>query len=263
MKYILALLLAVIISAQVFLEKNFKYPYGIVSQSGVNFALPQYGILDLLNIAFGQRTLGSDIAWIQVLQYYGTPESEEGRKALEEAGWFGRYEPGPETYTTGKYYDLLKYCQRVVWLDPFFQYTYLYGSASLAWNLNRDSEALELLDMGINNYRRWALISPASSGVFFTSKLKYSVYWQLEAYRLAIIYKKSAKYSEMVDKLEEIVKLPNVPTTIKAILANTQKKVGNYRRALELWIEIYESGPNEYTDTAENEIKSLRSKLKI
>jgi tetratricopeptide (TPR) repeat protein len=306
--FLLILLAAAISLTRVSLEKRFKYPFNVAAESGITFTLPQYGALDIFNIIFGQRQLGSDIAWIQTLQYYGTPESKEERKKLEESGiTHGHYEPNAATYGAGKYYGLLKYCERVVWLDPFFQYAYLYGAASLAWNLGRDDEAIELLDIGINNYRRsfppvggwessparhggqgrrWWRLSPQafcshfaqkasakcgsppatagqSASAWFSQNLKYSVYWQLEVYKLAIIYKKTEKYKEMIDKLEEIVKIPNCPVTVRAILANIYKKAGNYRRSLALWIEIYESGTNDYTEYAGREIAFLRSKLGI
>ncbi|MEW6040638.1 MAG: hypothetical protein AB1633_03880, partial [Elusimicrobiota bacterium] len=97
-------LLILIAFSRLFLEKNFKYPFEIVQQSEIKFTMPQYGILDLLGIIFGQRRLGSDIAWIQVLQYYGTFEDGEvEHKHKAEHEHLPAY-----LYGGGKYYDFLK-----------------------------------------------------------------------------------------------------------------------------------------------------------
>lgn len=241
MKKLLILLLGVFFTTQLYLEKNFVYPFSKVDISKPENKLPieKYWLLDLTGIVFGVRRLSSDIAWIQVLQYYGTPEEEtevcnhnhEHKDCHCHNGF---------NFGEGKYYDLLKLCQRTVRLDPYFYYAYLYGCASLTWNLNRDNEGIKLLDEGIKNCPK---------------------YWQFYLYKMAIIYKKLYRYKEMVNLLEKVVKEPDCPLMVKAILANIYKKSGEYKKALELWIEIYNFGISEYYQTAEKQIAEIKEKI--
>ncbi len=250
MKRLFFISLVVFFITQLYLQKNFIYPFNVVDISKQENKLPveKYLLLDLTGIVFGVRRLWSDIAWIQALQYYGTPEEDEehepGHKNEHEhkhGKMFHHCHHGPG-FGGGKYYDLLKLCQRTVRLDPYFHYAYLYGSASLAWNLNRDDEGIKLLDEGIKNC---------------------PTYWQFYIYKMAIIYKKLDKYKDMVRMLEKVVKLHNCPLMVKVILANIYKKAGEYKKALKLWTEIYNFGISEYYSTAERQIAEIKKKIAI
>jgi len=222
-----------------YLEKNFVYPFKIVDISKPENKLPveKYILLDLTGIVFGVRRISSDIAWIQVLQYYGSPEDENEEYNHEHKE--GHCHHGIN-FGGGKYYDLLKLCQRTIRLDPYFYYAYLYGSASLAWNLNRDDEGIKLLDEGIKNCPK---------------------YWQFYLYKMAIIYKKLDKYKEMVHLLEKVIKEQNCPLMVKAILANIYKRLGEYQKSLELWTEIYNLGMSEYYFFAKEQIAEIKNLL--
>jgi len=243
---LLAFFLVLYLATYLYLEKNFVYPFNIVDISKPENKLPveKYLLLDLTGIVFGVRRISSDIAWIQVLQYYGTPE-EEFEKSVhnheyeDEHHHHERCHHGPN-FGGGKYYDLLKLCQRTVRLDPYFYYAYIYGSASLAWNLNRDDEGIKLLDEGIKNCPK---------------------YWQFYIYKMAIIYKKLDKYKNMVYLLEKVVKEQNCPLMVKAILANIYKKAGEYQKSLQLWSEIYKSGMSEYYFFAKEQISEIKKIL--
>jgi len=219
-----------LVNSLVILNKNFNYPFKLKK-----IVMSKYAILDLSSIIFGIRKFGADIAWIQLLQYYGTEEDELTGHSINKG--HTHHHCGLE-YGSGKYYDFLKLSKRIINLDPYFYNAYLYSSACLAWNLNRADEGLKILDEAINN-------KPD--------------YWQFYLYKQAIIYKKLDKYREMVYTLEKVVKNTNCPTIIKVILANTYKKMGEFERSLSLWLEIYKSGDIEYNEYAKREINYLRN----
>src|SRR5262249_10941489 len=104
----------------------------------ISLASPSAHFGDFIGIAMGFRRLAADIAWIQTLIYYGTPEKGVEEKIAENGG--------------GRYPFFLAYCQRVAALDPYFLYVYYYGAAVLGWNLNRLPEAEEFLQTGIRTH---------------------------------------------------------------------------------------------------------------
>jgi len=209
---------------------------------GYKMPVEKYVLLDITGIVFGIRKFVSDIAWIQLLQYYGSSEdTQEFNEHNHLHCEHGR------NYGGGKYYDLLKLTQRIIRLDPYFIYAYLYSSASLTWNLNRPEEGLSLLKEGISN--KLLQRNPE--------------YWQLHLYTSAIIYKMTDKYYRMIDILEKAVKQKNCPVMVKAILANIYKKTNNYIKSLNLWIEIYESNNPDYRNYAEKQINLLKEKIKL
>ncbi|MBU0952017.1 MAG: hypothetical protein KKH91_04225 [Elusimicrobia bacterium] len=234
---LLIFILALAVSSGLYLDKTFKYPFDVV-----NFSLPQnqppvdqYALFDLSGIVFGVRKMASDIAWIQVLQYYGGDEEEAKHKHDEDDH---EHCTDGVTHGNGEYYDLQKLTQRVVRLDPYFYYAYIYGGACLAWNLNRPDEGIALFDEGIKNAPN---------------------YWQFTIFKMAIVYKKLDKYQDMVGKLDEALKYPDCPIMVKAMLANIYKKNGNYVRALQIWVGIYDLGQTDYRLRSEQEITALRT----
>ncbi|MFH1667334.1 MAG: hypothetical protein ABIA17_07235 [Elusimicrobiota bacterium] len=63
----------------------------------------------------------------------------------------------------------------------------------------------------------------------------------------------------MVGKLDEALKYPDCPIMVKAMLANIYKKNGNYVRALQIWVGIYDLGQTDYRLRSEQEITALRT----
>ncbi|OGS18961.1 MAG: hypothetical protein A3J83_00970 [Elusimicrobia bacterium RIFOXYA2_FULL_40_6] len=239
--FLFIFVLAIAISSSIYLDKNFKYPFDVVNFSQPQNQPPvdQYALFDLSGVVFGVRKMAADIAWIQVLQYYGGDEEDAKHKHDEECKEHDheRCTDGV-TYGSGEYSDLKNLTRRVMLLDPYFHYACVYGGACLAWNLNRPDEGIALLDEGIRNVPD---------------------YWQFTIYKMAIIYKKLDKYQDMVGKLEEALKHPDCPIMVKAMLANLHKKNGNYVRALQIWVGIYDLGQTDYRARSEQEIAVLRT----
>lgn len=189
------------------------------------------GFRDFIGLLFGARRLTADIAWLSVLQYYGSHEKdEEGHHAHSH------------DFAGGEYESLKKMVLRVTRLDPSLYYAYLYGAGALAFNLNRPIEAMEILEEGIK---------------------RNPFYWRFQLYAGAIIYKQKGELDHMLKLLENAIRYPDCPTMVKSILANIYKERGNYKRALEIWLDIYEAG-NEawYVEQAKKQIEVLKQKLK-
>lgn len=202
--YILVIVLVVFI---IFININFlgiKFFPSVYSS-----AHSGYFVQDVIGLISGYRRLAANIAWMQLLIYYGSPEYDGHEHTVGE--------PCPHCLHEGVYPELLRMVQRVIRLDPFFHNAYIYGAASLAWNQNRPSEALVLLKEGIEN-------NPD--------------YFAFYLHQSAIIYKMLERYSDMIIYLEKAIKLPDCPTLVKIILANIYEKAGNYKRAIEIWYDI-------------------------
>lgn len=226
-------LLGSILTLQFFLRKNFSYNYPFFTET-VNLSASKktaYGLLDLSGIIFGMRRMVANVAWIQLLQYYGTPERDEANEEIHLHGL---------EYGGGKYYDLLSLTQRIIRLDPYFYYAYLYSAGALAWNLDRPEEAILLLQEGIRNDPK---------------------YWKFRLYLGAVIYQQLQKFDKMVILLEEAVKYSDCPAMIKAILANIYEKENRYFDSLRIWLQVLESKDEFYRLRAEKKIAELKAQI--
>jgi tetratricopeptide (TPR) repeat protein len=254
---------------------RFSYPLTHIK----NPPLKEYAVMDLAGYLVGARRLVADLSWIQTLLYYGSPENrasdeQQYRKTLSyfkrllhphkstgdenahKAGHKHEHAEGEShgSFEGGKYYELITYSYRTAYLDPFFDYGYLYSAGSLAWNLNRSEEAVELLKYGLK------VMEPLKS---YYPKDNFAPYWRFNLYLSAIAFKKGGHIKEMTELLEKAVKLPNAPNMIKTILANIYEKNGNYIGSLKLWLDIYDSGDKSMLGRAKTKIEELRRLLHI
>jgi len=236
-----AALLALILFISVKIESSFVFPFPPFNKLIFNIAdefsaLTSYdrplgsegGYRDLGGVLIGMRRLTADIAWISVLQYYGSHEHHEEGHSHDFAG--------------GEYPALKKMILRVTRLDPSFQYAYLYGAGALTFGTDRPEEAMELL----------------REGIFYNP-----TYWRFRLYVGAILYKKQGQFGNMIALLEDAIRYPDCPTMVKSILANIYKEKGDYARALKIWLEVLDnkSSDNWYKIQAEKQIGELGKKL--
>jgi tetratricopeptide (TPR) repeat protein len=194
------------------LALRFHDPYPSMVAS---LTTPETGLQDVGGIALGLRRLAADIAWIQTLQYYGTPEAGQSESEFENG--------------MGKYPRFLAHCERVIGIDPYFTYVYYYGGGVLGWNLERYSEAEHLIKEGIAR-------NPAE--------------WRLPQYLAGLAYQKNHDITQLTTFLESLVQDPNCPLMMKALLANVYKKQRLYDKALELWSAIYDARDPAYMQRA-------------
>ncbi len=253
-----------------FLQRSYTYPFPSAALS----PLPDHTMTDLSTVMAGIRRAGADIAWIQLLQYYGAPEKPLDRDTTFRLEWdmtkylFGMgvekevckkdgctSEGHYHSHTEGGVYPkLYSYARRVVNLDPFFQYAYLFSAGALAWNLNRPEEAQSLLRRGIETmekYRPSITRDPSQP------------YWQLHLYLSAIIYRNEGRHDEMTALLATAAEQPGAPNLVKSVLASLYQKQGNFPAALKLWLAIHDSGDPMYRLRSEEKIGELQKALGI
>jgi tetratricopeptide (TPR) repeat protein len=192
---------------------------------GSSVTSPVAQLQDFIGITLGLRRLTADIAWIQTLIYYGTIETGHGEEEAHGGGG-------------GEYALFLPYCQRVVRIDPSFKYVYYYGSGVLGWNLNRISEAEELLQEGIQTHPKE---------------------WRLQQYLAALAYQKNKDVNKLTQFLELFLMEPDCPNLLRSILANIYKKQKHYHDALRVWLVVYKSKDSAYLGHAEDQIRELLS----
>ena len=235
------------------LFKNYFTPFLPIGKT--KLVLEKYFMLDSIGIIFGLRKVVSDIAWIQLLQYYGSEPWEIGEEesiASEDKNkhCYHQHHSCYEHITKvqkEKYKRLLDYFKRVVILDPLYILAYFYGIGALAWNVERPEEALELAELGLKNLE-------------FQKDDPNSEYWEIVKYQQAIYYKLSGNYEYMINKLKDIVENGRAPNLVKAILANLYKKYGYYKEAVKIWEELLNSGDPEYVERAKMQISLLKSR---
>jgi tetratricopeptide (TPR) repeat protein len=191
---------------------RFRTPYQpmITSLNSKETQLP-----DVVGSLLGMRRLAANLAWIQTLQYYGTPE--EGQSEFDFHNGVGNYP------------RFLALAQRVADLDPTFTYVYYYGGAVLGWNLNRLEEAETLIKAGI-------VRNPSE--------------WRLPQYLAGLAYQKNHDIAGLTAFLETLIQDPECPLMMKALLANIYKKQGLFDKALQLWEVIYAAGDPHYQQRA-------------
>ncbi len=201
--WFILLLLGILVLTQIKLEKNFVYPFPPIK----SLNLKEASFLNFWGILLGFRRLSADLAWIRILQYYGTHEDEENQDVrgehicLKEEG----------------YKKLSPLFQLVVRLDPYFHFAYLYGSGILAYNHERYDEAVSLLEEGVNNCPK---------------------YWKFNFYLAAIGYKRKKQENKVIYLLEKVVKYPDCPVMIKSVLAQLYEKKLQFNKAKQMWENI-------------------------
>ncbi|MFA5859464.1 MAG: hypothetical protein WC955_10420 [Elusimicrobiota bacterium] len=235
MKYLYTALIwgLTIISALLFQKvEYYKFP----SLRSLTYSeVSRNDIIDIAGTVMGMRKMASNFAWVQLLQYYGSAEieceEEEMHKCEHHAGI---------DFGSGKYPKFTKLSLRVIKLDPYFHYAYLYSAGALAWNLERPDDALEILQTGV----------------------KYNPkYWKFRLYIAGIVYKKIKDYGKMVNVLEEAVTYPDCPNMVKSILANIYELQGRFADTLKLWLQIYDTNDLSYREKAIKKIDEMSAKL--
>jgi hypothetical protein len=203
---------------------SYESPY---SHADAALSSPVSSLNDFAGVLLGLRRLAADVAWIQTLQYYGTPEGIVEEEEEENGG--------------GHYPLFFSYCERVARIDPHFVYVYYYGGGALGWNLKRLNEAEALLKLGIQN-------NPKE--------------WRLGQYLAAMSYQKDHDIDKLERFLESFIDQPECPTLLRALLANLYKKQHRYREASQIWLWIAQHGDPSDVHRAREQLQSLQSAAK-
>ena len=208
---IILLLLSVLFCSGWWANKNFTYPYPPLK----DIATEKTMSTDFIGFLFGMRRIFADVCWIQTLQYYGGGGWEDFISEEE----YAKYADDPKRKGEyGRYRYLLDMCRRTVNIDPYFKYVYSFGGASLAWNLTRYDEGLELLNEGIKHNPN---------------------FYPFHLFAAAIIYWKQGEFENVMENLEKALKYPDCPFEVKLILGNIYDQQGKYEKAANIWVDIY------------------------
>jgi len=199
--------------------KHYREPFPSLAISLSSRVSP---LSDFVGIAMGFRKLTADIAWIQTLVYYGS--TEEGVEGEEN-------EQGGGTYSL-----FLAYCQRVARIDPSFKYVFYYGGGVLGWNLNRFSEAEELLKEGI---------------------AAHPTEWRYQQFLAGLAYQKNHNVNVLADFLKVFMEEKDCPNLLRSILANIYKKQKRYKEAIYVWLLVYNTKDPLYLKRAESQIREM------
>ncbi len=222
--WFILLLLGILVLTQVKLEKNFVYPFPPIR----NLNLKEASFLNFWGILLGFRRLSADLAWIRILQYYGTHEDEADQHIKENSVCMQK-----ESYN--KLFPL--FCL-VVRLDPYFHFAYLYGSGILAYNHERYDEAVSLLEEGVSNCPK---------------------YWKFNVYLAAIGYKIKKQENKVIYLLEKVVDYSDCPVMIKSILALLYEKKLQYVKAKRIWENILKTSKDKgYRKKAKKHLQYLK-----
>ncbi len=211
---------------------------------------------DMAMVLNGARRLGADLAFIQLMQYYGSPENANPN---HPRGWTRRSAPlhhedrdehkshvhlhlGSEgsadasNRPSRSFPQFLDYTLRAGSLDPRFHFLFLFSSGALAFNLNRGDDAMAVLEQGVRG-------DPS--------------FWRYRLYQGAIAFRKNQEMDKAIANLEEALLDPDCPSMIKNILGNIYIKQGNYQRAKEIYLDLLNSRDASYTVFAERQLRKL------
>jgi tetratricopeptide (TPR) repeat protein len=220
---------------------------------------------DISAVMMGSRRMAGNLAYIQMLQYYGTayggghvhgdsffpdieqkvlherydpvpgppPDSEEGGIDHKIQKCDQDHMSGPHQdhvhrhdHTTEGIYPRLKTLgRRIMLLDPFFNAGILEVAGALAYNQMRKEEALELLE---------------------EARQRDPYYFRYGLYIGAILYKDEGDNLKFIKNLKEAIKYPECPTILEQILGNVLRKHGRYEEAADVFIHIIETAAHEY-----------------
>ena len=124
--------------------KAFVFPYPEIKISSES----TFAAIDMGGVLLGARRLAADVAWIELLQYYGSPETPLDKDTEFRLSWdmtkylFGvrhleeHESRGPGSKEDDDYYHpdfggvyqgLYSHCVNVTKLDPFFSYILSHG----------------------------------------------------------------------------------------------------------------------------------------
>lgn len=159
--------------------------------------------LNILGTAFGLRALTSDFYYISFLQYYGDLRNAKVR-----------------------YKDLINYLNDATDADPSFEFVYLYGSAILAFNLQRYDEAVKLIEKGLS----------------YNPKL-----WRLRLYLGAIAYKEADNKEKYIKFLEDAIRYEDHPAILDRLLGNIYEQIKTPEEAAQYWVSVYKKTKDKST----------------
>lgn len=219
------LLLVAILS--LLLSSSFSKPYNDYPSLISLGKLVKDPVENVISISFGFRDIYSDINYIRLLEYYGTPEANS--ENVE--------------YGAGKYPALYPMSIDIVIENPYYINAVMASAGILGFNLDEVYKAISVLKFALiydrNNYKYITLLS-------------------------ALMIKQSRRkiYDDnLLNDLYNISFEENTPVVIRQASAFLHKEAKKYDRALKLYeLILNTSKEKNYTDNAERQIRLIREK---
>lgn len=183
-------------------------------------------------MSLGMRRLAADLAFIRLLMYYGSAPEEAERADGAGHGPGDGHGHGRER----EHLELLPRTQRILDLDPFFEYATLYSAGALAFNLRRPEEALAVL-------RHATARDPRN--------------WKYHAQVAAVGFTQKGDIESARRQLEPIVEDPACPTMLVNMLAFMNVRLGRRADAIRLYRKVLSSRDKDYHDMARRALERL------
>ena len=214
---LLIVFIALVALSQNRIERRFRWPFPALNELQVseNYAG------DLGALFLGAHRVAADIAYIQLLQYYGMGEEEVNAGRPKLVTPWGHQIGDDEA---GVYPRLLEKATRLLRLDPYFNAAILEAAGALAFNQVRIEESLSLLQEAIQR-------DPA--------------FYRYHLYVAAILYRSKGNDVELIKTLEEAMNYNDCPPLLQNILGNLLKKMGQYEKSANVFIHIIQTGKDE------------------
>lgn len=202
---------------------------------------------DMFALALGTRRLFADLWYVRLMQYYGTPELEEGEQ--EEGGqfaWLLPHKPGEDHHSgengEGRYPEFLARALHIAALDPHFAGAVLYAAGSLAFNMDRPAEAEQVLNLAVRYAPRE---------------------WKYATLLAAIGYSKAASPAEVTRAIAPLLAEKDCPVMLKQLAAFLNKRAGDYAAAAAIYADIAATSRDAaYVSNARRELKALSARLR-
>lgn len=190
-------------------------------------------------MSLGMRRLAADLELIRLFVYYGTPEAGHEDHEHQEHQGEAPFDPAhPErSWGGGRFPEVGPRARRIIEIDPTFSYAVLYAAGALAFNLNRAQEALDLLQEALDR-------EPKNT--------------QYRVYLAAIGVSRTGDPRRAAELLEPALADPDCPTMVKSTAAFMHRRLGNKRRAAEIYLDILEHSKDPgYRDIARRGLAAL------
>lgn len=194
---------------------------------------------DIWSLVLGSRRLAADLAFIQTVIYYGSPDPAVGKKR----------DCGPECHQEHihihfhPHMNIKNYALRVLRIDPHFHFSHLFWSAALAWVQERPEEAIDILKEAAG-YR--------------------PDYWTYSLYMAAMTLRRDKKEEEVMPLLDRMVRMKGCPDIVKNHYALLCEKYGLRERAAQIWTQLLNSAELMYRERAARRLEDIkRDRVKV
>lgn len=226
-----ALVLGAILNASIY--KAFRPPFPPITSVQLS---SEDALQSTVLLSLGMRRLAADLAFIQLLMYYGTPEPGDEGSHGESSHHEGGPPPPHQKLEGGIYAEIGPRVRRILQLDPYFVYAPLLGAGALGFNLNRPDEALEILRFAAD----W---SPRQ--------------WKYRAYTAAIGFHKAGNPDLVIRELTPVLADPDCPTLLKNMVAFLNRRLGRREEAVRIYQDILRSRDPAYYEMARRALTEL------